>query len=166
MEVDRCWSVVAGAGRFAGFLDAVAVVPGAFDGAGAGAVAAGRDQQGRYRGEQVRELVSPVLRGDVRRPGGGAADQAERFGEGDPVWVQVGGCGRLGGQRADRVVDDQIGPDFLIDQVRQPGAQDPAGAAQVCLELVVSGFFLPPLVVAGGQLAGPGAVITIGAEDG
>ena len=99
MEVDRCWSVVAGAGRFAGFLDAVAVAPGAFDGAGAGAVAAGRDQQGRYRGEQVRELAQVESEGGCppsRWGFCGAADQAERFGEGDPVWVQVGGCGTLG----------------------------------------------------------------------
>jgi len=33
-------AVVAGAGGFVAFLDAVAVVPGAFDGAGAGAVSA------------------------------------------------------------------------------------------------------------------------------
>ncbi len=69
---------MAGAGGFAGFLDAVAVVPGAFDGAGAGAVAAGRDEQGRDGGEQARELVSPVLRGECppsRWPCGGSGGE-------------------------------------------------------------------------------------------
>jgi hypothetical protein len=46
VQVDGRWLVVAGAGRLAGLLDSVAVVPGAFDGAGAGAFTAGGDQQG------------------------------------------------------------------------------------------------------------------------
>jgi hypothetical protein len=40
VESDGGGAVVAGAGGFVAFLDAVAVVPGAFDGAGAGAVPA------------------------------------------------------------------------------------------------------------------------------
>jgi hypothetical protein len=43
--VDGGFAVVAGAGRFAGFLDAVAVVSGAFDRARAGAFAALGDQE-------------------------------------------------------------------------------------------------------------------------
>jgi hypothetical protein len=44
VDVDGGWAVVAGAGGFVGFLDAVLVVPGAFDGAGAGSFAAVGDQ--------------------------------------------------------------------------------------------------------------------------
>jgi hypothetical protein len=40
VQVDGGFAVVAGAGGFAGFLDAVAVVSGAFDGPRAGAFAA------------------------------------------------------------------------------------------------------------------------------
>lgn len=58
------WSFVAGAGGFAWFLDAVGVVAGAFDRAGAGMFPAGWDQQGGDRGEQMREVVSPVRRGE------------------------------------------------------------------------------------------------------
>src|SRR5262245_34713403 len=57
--------------------------------------------------------------GNVRRAGGGAADQAQGLGEGNLVGVQVRGGGRLRGQGADRVVNDQVGPDFLVDQVWQ-----------------------------------------------
>ena len=60
--------------------------------------------------------VSPVGRGNVRRPGGDAADQAQGLGEGDRVRVEVGGGGSHG-QRADRVVHDQVRPDLLIGQV-------------------------------------------------
>jgi hypothetical protein len=64
VESDGGGSVVAGAGGFAGFLDAVAVVAGAFDGAGAGAFAARWDEQGADRGQEVGQLFSPVLRGE------------------------------------------------------------------------------------------------------
>ena len=55
---------MAGAWAFAGFLDPVAVVPGAFDRAGAGPFAPRRDEQPGEEGEVDRELVSPVLRGE------------------------------------------------------------------------------------------------------
>jgi hypothetical protein len=45
VESDRGWVVVAGGGGFVGFLDAVAVVAGAFDRAGAGAFPALWDQE-------------------------------------------------------------------------------------------------------------------------
>jgi len=38
-------------------------------------------------------------------------------GEGDPVGVEVGGFGGSGNQGADAVVDQEPGPDFLVDQV-------------------------------------------------
>jgi len=41
VQVDGRWTVVAGAGRLAWFLDGVVVVAGAFDRAGAAAFAAG-----------------------------------------------------------------------------------------------------------------------------
>src|SRR6187401_2560072 len=96
--------------------------------------------------------------GNVRRPGGGAADQAQGLGERDPVRVEIGGRGGLRGQRADRVVDDQVGPDLLMHQVGKPRAQHPTGAAQVGLELVVAGLVLPALMVSGGQLVGTSPV--------
>ena len=64
VEVDRGWAVVANAGGFAGFLDAVVVVPGPFHGARAGPLATFRDEQGRDPCQVVREGVSPVLRGE------------------------------------------------------------------------------------------------------
>src|SRR5689334_19678633 len=93
--------------------------------------------------------------GNGRRPGGGAADQAQGLGEGDPIRVEIGGHGRLGGQRTDRMMDDQVGPDLLINEVGQPRAQHPTRPAQVGFQLVVRGFLLPPLMVGGGQLVGP-----------
>jgi hypothetical protein len=57
-------SGVACAGGFAGFLDAVVVVPGAFDRAGAGSFPAVGDQQGGEVGQVLGQLVSPVLRGE------------------------------------------------------------------------------------------------------
>src|SRR6266516_2672283 len=86
-HVDGRRSVVAGAGRFAGFLDAVAVVPGSFDGAGAGAFAAFGDQQVGDLGEALREGVSPVLRGECppsrwRFGGSGAVLWRRRSGRG------------------------------------------------------------------------------------
>jgi len=45
--------------------------------------------------------VVPVLRGKNRRTGGGAADEAQRAGEGDPVGVDVGGLGGPGDQGAE-----------------------------------------------------------------
>src|SRR3954453_8279198 len=104
--------------------------------------------------------------GNGRRPGGGAADQAQRLGEGDPVRVEIGGRGGLRGQRTDRVVDDQVGPDLLMPQVGQPRAQHPAWAPQMGLELVVAGLVLPPLVVGGGQLVGTSPVLAGGVGDG
>jgi hypothetical protein len=51
VQVDGRFAVVAGAGWLAGFLDAVVVVSGAFDGAGAGAFASGGDQQSADPGQ-------------------------------------------------------------------------------------------------------------------
>jgi hypothetical protein len=64
MESDRGWLVVADAGWFVGFFDAVVGVAVAFDRAGAGAVAALGDEEGGDDGEVVGVLVSPVLRGE------------------------------------------------------------------------------------------------------
>ena len=56
--------VVAGGGGFVGLFDAVAVVAGAFDRAGAGAFPALRDQVHGDVSEVFGELVSPVMRGE------------------------------------------------------------------------------------------------------
>jgi len=71
------------------------------------------------------------------------------------VGVQVGGRGRLGDQRADRVVHDQVGVDLLVNEVGQPGPQDLPGAAEMSLELVVPGFLFPSFVIGDGQFVGP-----------
>jgi hypothetical protein len=63
VEVECGWRGVADTAGFVGFLDAVTVVAGAFDGAGAGAVASfGVDFVGDF-GEDFRYRVVPVLRG-------------------------------------------------------------------------------------------------------
>jgi hypothetical protein len=63
VESDGGRPVVAGAG-FAGFLDAVAVMAGAFDGAGAGAVASGGVELAGDLGVDAGDGLSPVLRGE------------------------------------------------------------------------------------------------------
>src|SRR5258708_5167475 len=72
------------------------------------------------------------------------------------VWIDVGGFGRAGDERRDGVVDGEPGPDLLVDQVGQAGAQNLAGSAEVGLELVVAGLMLPPLKVGLGKLVGAG----------
>src|SRR6478736_5430422 len=57
--------------------------------------------------------------GNVRRPGGGTADDPQGVCEGDAVGVDVRGGGGLRDQRADRVVHDQVGGYLLVDQVGQ-----------------------------------------------
>ena len=63
MDQDGGWSIVAGAGAFAGFLDAVAVVAGAFDFAWAGPVSAGAQSFPGDLGVNLGYGVYPVLRG-------------------------------------------------------------------------------------------------------
>jgi hypothetical protein len=62
VQADRGWRVVADAGWFVGFLDAVFGAA-AFEGAGAGAFAALRDPELGDVVEDLGMLVSPVLRG-------------------------------------------------------------------------------------------------------
>lgn len=64
MAPDGGRPVVAGAGRFTGFLDAIVVVTGAFDRAGAGPFTTRRVEQVGDLGQQVRECLIPVLRGE------------------------------------------------------------------------------------------------------
>jgi hypothetical protein len=64
VEVDGGWARVAGARGFVGLLDAVVVVPGAFDGPWAGAFPPfGVEELGDLR-EMAGQGVSPVLRGE------------------------------------------------------------------------------------------------------
>ena len=65
MDADRGWLVVSDAGGFAGFLDAVAVVSGAFDRAGAGAFAPFGDQQLGDLFEVVRGAGQPSPEGGM-----------------------------------------------------------------------------------------------------
>ncbi len=145
MESDGDWPVVAGAG-LAGFFDAVAVVAGSCDGAGTGAVASGWVNLVGDLSVDVEDGLSPVLRREWPPSRGGTAGQAQGPDETDPVGigVEVGGLDGFGDQYRDRVVDQQPGPDLLMDQSRQAGAQDLAGPAQMSLELVIAGS--PPNV--------------------
>jgi hypothetical protein len=61
--VDGGWSLVVDAGGLAGFLDRVAVVAGAFDRAGAAAVAAFGVGSVRDLGQDRGQRGGPVLRG-------------------------------------------------------------------------------------------------------
>src|SRR5438105_15680135 len=81
--------------------------------------------------------------GNARRTGGGAAGDAQDPGEGDPVGVQISSLGGLGDQCAERIVDQQPRPDLLVDQLGKLRAQDLPWPAQMGLELVVAGLFLP-----------------------
>ena len=54
----------------------------------------------------------------VCRTGGGAAADAQGAGERDPVGVDVGGPRGSGDQGTGGVVDQQPGPDLLVDQIR------------------------------------------------
>lgn len=63
MDVDGGWAGVVGAGAVVGFLDAVAVVTGAFDRAGTGPVTPGWVGLAGDLGEDVGYGVVLVLRG-------------------------------------------------------------------------------------------------------
>ncbi len=65
MDMDGGWPVVAGAGGLGRFLDAVVVVAGSFDGAGAGAVPPARVDLRGDLGQDVWQDVSPALRGGM-----------------------------------------------------------------------------------------------------
>src|SRR5579863_5480861 len=77
----------------------------------------------------------------------GPADDAQGALEPDPVRVDPGAGGGSADQGAERVVGQQVAPDLLLDQVRAPRAEHPAGTAQACLELGVAGLVFPALVV-------------------
>lgn len=79
---------------------------------------------------------------------------ADGHGEGDPVWVDAGCPRSVGSQRAQCLVDDQVGVQFLARQVRGPGAEDEFRPAQPGLQLTVAVFDFPALVVNGGELPG------------
>src|SRR5665647_3657288 len=55
----------------------------------------------------------------VRRTATGTADEAQGPGDRDPVGVDVGCFRRSTDQDGDRIMNDQPGPDLLVDQVRQ-----------------------------------------------
>jgi hypothetical protein len=107
---------VAGSG-VAGFLDRVAVVAGSFDHPGVAAVAPIWVDLLGDLGQDVAQGAVPVLRGGTRRTGGGAAGDAQDLDERDSVGVEIRGLGGVGGQGAERVVDQQSRPDLLVDQL-------------------------------------------------
>jgi hypothetical protein len=64
VEPDGGWPVVAGAGWFVGFLDAIVVVAGSFDRAGAGPFTARGVEQAGDVVQQSGQCLIPVLRGE------------------------------------------------------------------------------------------------------
>ena len=64
MDLDGGWVVVADAGAFVGFLDAVAVVADAFECPWAGAVAAFGDVPAADLSQNLWDGVVPILRGE------------------------------------------------------------------------------------------------------
>src|SRR5438132_5657432 len=85
--------------------------------------------------------------GGKSRARGPAPDDADRSLELDPVRVDAGRGGRGADQGADRVVGEQVAPELLPYHVRRFGAQDLPRAAQVGLELLVTGLVFPSVVV-------------------
>lgn len=79
---------------------------------------------------------------NARHPDGGTPDDAQGMVETDAIGVDVGGFDAAGDEYGDGVVDGEPGPDLLVDQVGQAGAQHPHWTAQVGLDLVVAGLVL------------------------
>jgi len=106
------------------------------------------------------------LGGNVGRACGGTAHDTQGAGETYPVGVEVGGLGGFGYQDGDGVVRGQPGPDLLVGQLGQPGAQHFAGSAQVGFELVVAGLVFPAPVVDIGQFVVAGVGLDDGGDQG
>jgi hypothetical protein len=119
VDQDGSWSIVDDAGWFAGFLDAVLVVPARLTARGQVRCRRGRSLLRVMSAWMVGMASAQSSGGNVRRPGGGTADDAQGSGETCAVGVDVGGFGRLGDERGDRVVDSEPRPIFLVDQVGQ-----------------------------------------------
>jgi hypothetical protein len=83
-----------------------------------------------------------------------AAHDPQRPDKAQPVRIGVGVQGGLVHQRADGVVDQQVGLHLLLDALGGLGAQHRPGAALVGLALVQRTLQLPALVVGGGQFLG------------
>ena len=126
----------------AGFLDAVGVMPSAFDSAGIGTVPAPRIEV-PGPGDVGHDALpgGPDLVRGKSRAGGPARDPHGAL-EPDPVRVDPGCCRGGADQGADRVVGQQVAPELLLDQLRAPGAQDLSRAAQVRFQLGVAALVL------------------------
>src|ERR1035438_7579408 len=74
--------------------------------------------------------------------------------EGEPVRIFIGLESGLMHQAADGEVSHQESVEFLTHQVGGFAAQHDPGTAQVGLEFVERGFYLPALVIESCQLAG------------
>src|SRR4249919_2065492 len=81
--------------------------------------------------------------GEGRRLINLAADEADGAGEADLVRVAAGLVGGPAHQLPDRVVGKQDSPHLLFNEFRGLGAEDPAGCAQVRLDLVQPRFVFP-----------------------
>src|SRR3984893_193075 len=68
--------------------------------------------------------------GGKGRVGDPAAQDADGPLELDAIRVDAGRGGRCAGQGADRVMGQEVAPDFLLDEVRAAGPQYSPGAAQ------------------------------------
>ena len=76
--------------------------------------------------------------------------------EGEPVGIFVGLESGLVHQAADGVVGHKQAPELLLHQLRRLAAEHDLSAAQMRLEFVQGGFYLPALVVEGRQFWGRG----------
>jgi hypothetical protein len=83
--------------------------------------------------------------GKGRRLTGLAAGEADGADEADPVRVMPGFVGGPAHQLPDRVVGQQDSPHLLFGEFGGLGAEDPAGCAQVRLDLIQPGFVFPSL---------------------
>src|SRR3954465_9263476 len=96
----------------------------------------------------------PGWSGGKSRVGDPAADGADGALRLDPVRVDPRRGGGGAGQGADRVMGQQVAPQFLLDHVRRLRPQDLPRAAQERLELRVRALMLPALVIRGRERGG------------
>ncbi len=92
--------------------------------------------------------------GNSGRAGQASLDHADRMQEREPVGVFIGSQGGFVHQATDSKVGQEQAPELLLHQLWRLTAQHDLGAAQVCLEFIQGGFYLPALVAERSQFLG------------